>query len=89
MERRDCQQVIAKMLEKVPADNIEFIEDLKWNSKDASYKAPEEILQWQRTMNTLMKHIPNPTEDWEFEILSIFTTRSIEELKNAFKTKKI
>ena len=81
MKRRNCQTVIIEMLEKIPKDNIEFIKDLNWNFEDAAYKAPEETLQWERTMQTLQKHIPNPKEDWEFEVLSIYTTKSIEELK--------
>ena len=64
MKRRNCCVVILKMLEKVPEEKTEFIKDLKWNYNDASYKAPEETLQWQRTMQTLMNHIPAPTEEW-------------------------
>jgi hypothetical protein len=81
MERRNCGEVIEQMIKKIPPDKKEFIEDLHWNYEDASYKAPEETLQWQRTMETLQDHIPNPKEDWEYEVLSIFTTRSIDELK--------
>jgi hypothetical protein len=87
MERRNCQEIILKMLEKVPADKVDFIKDLRWNFDDAGYKAPEETLQWERTMHTVMIHIPNPKEDWEFEVLSIFTTKSIEGLREAFKNK--
>lgn len=82
MNRRICTQVITEMLSKVPKDKTKLIKDLNWNHNDASYKAPEETLQWQRTTETLMKHIPNPTEDWEWEVLSIFTTKSIDELKS-------
>ncbi len=81
MERRICTEVIAQMLEKIPKDKELLISDLQWNLEDASYKAPEETLQWQRTVNTLRKHIPHPQEDWEFEILSIWTTRPVDELK--------
>lgn len=81
MERRDCCAVIAQMLEKIPTVNEKFISDLKWNQEDASYKAPEETIQWSRTMQTLQQHIPTPVEEWEYEVLSIFTTRSIDELK--------
>ncbi|MCK4521048.1 MAG: hypothetical protein KAU20_00615 [Nanoarchaeota archaeon] len=81
MERRNCCQVIFKMLAKIPTEKTELIKDLKWNFEDASFKAPEESLQWERTQNTLIKHFPKPTEDWEFEVLSIFTTQSIEEIK--------
>lgn len=81
MKRRDCWQVIQSMIEQIPKDKEDFIKDLQWNYNDAIYKAPEETLQWQRTMNTLIKHIPKPLEDWEFKILNIFTTKSVEELK--------
>ena len=69
------------MIKEIPIDKKEFIDDLNWNFGDAMFKAPEETLQWHRTMNTLMKHIPKPIEDWEFKVLSIFTTKSIDELK--------
>jgi len=81
MERRNCQAIIKQMMEKIPSDKTEFIKDLEWNFEDAGYKAPEETLQWERTMKTLQKHIPDPSADWEFEVLSIFTTHSIDDLK--------
>lgn len=81
MERRNCCEVIRKMIEKIPEEHLEFIKALQWNYEDASYKAPEETLQWTRTMQTLQEHIPNPQQDWEYEILSIFTTKSVDQLK--------
>ena len=71
------------MLQKVPLTETDFIKDLEWNFEDASYKAPEETLQWQRTQQTLVKHIPVPKEEWQFEVLSIFTTQPIESIKSA------
>ena len=88
MERRNCQEVIIKMLEKVPADKTKLIKELNWNFEDAGYKAPEETIQWNRTMETLQNNLPNPVEDWEFEVLSIFTTRSVEDLRTAFIDQK-
>jgi hypothetical protein len=88
MERRNCQEVILKMLDRIPDTETEFIKALKWNLEDASYKAPEETLQWHRTMETLMKYIPNPKEDWEFVVLSIWTTKSIEEVKEMVKNRE-
>ena len=81
-ERRDCAQIINQMIDKIPTDQMDFIKALEWNRNDASYKAPEETLQWERTMQTIMKYIPAPTEEWEFEVLSIFTTHSIEKLRS-------
>ena len=85
MKRRNCTEVISAMLEKIPESEKLLISDLEWNLEDASYKAPEEVIQWERTMETLQKHIPAPTEDWHFEVLSIFTTHSIDTLKEIFK----
>ena len=76
------------MLTKIPDSQTSFIRALKWNFEDAAYKAPEETLQWERTQKTLMINIPKPLEMWEFEVLSIFTTKSIEELKDAINRER-
>ena len=81
MVRRLCHVVIEQMLKHVPEEQVEFIAALKWNQEDSSYKAPEENIQWERTMFTLQEYIPAPIQDWEYQVLSIFTTRSIDELK--------
>lgn len=81
MKRRNCAVVIQQMLSLIPEDQTDLISDLNWNMDDSLYKAPEESIQWVRTMETLYKHIPKPTEPWHFGILSIFTTKSIAELK--------
>ena len=85
MNRRDCSTVITEMLAKIPKsrDNVDFIEALDYNREDANYKAPEETIQWERTQQTLIKYIPIPKEDWQFEVLSIFTTQPIEAIKSA------
>lgn len=82
MTRRNRCAVITQMMVKIPQEKTELLKDLKWNYEDACYKAPEETLQWERAEQTLTKHLPNPTEDWEYEILSIFTTKPIKELKH-------
>jgi len=85
MQRRICTEVISEMLKKIPVSEKLLISDLEWNYEDASYKAPEETIQWKRTMETLMKHIDPPTKDWEYEVLSIFTMQPIDNLKEIFK----
>jgi len=81
-ERRNCCEVIQKMIEKVPADQTELIKDLQWNYDDASYKAPEEVIQWRRTLETLQKHMnPLPEHDWEFEVLAIFIDDTVETVR--------
>jgi len=85
MERRNCMAVIKEMVVEIPLNKKKLHKDLEWNFEDAFYKPPEETLQWERTMETLIKHIPKPRKEWEFKVLSIFTTKSIEELKKEFK----
>lgn len=85
MERRDCVQVIRQILEKVPAKKTKLIKDLKECENDANYKAPEETIQWINLGLVLEKHIPIPKKDWEWEVASIVTTKSIEELKEIIK----
>ena len=82
---RDCCVIITSMINLIPKDKVKFISDLEWNYEDASYKAPEERIQWHRTQETLVKHMPEPTEDWEFEVLSIFTTQPIDALRQSVK----
>ena len=81
MKRRDCMVVIEKMMEFIPKEKKELIKDLLWNHDDASYKAPEQQIQWERTRETLVKHIKEPKEDWEFKVLNEFTMIPIDELK--------
>lgn len=78
MNRRICTDVIQQMLDIIPENNTELIKDLQWNYEDASYKAPEETIQWIKTSQTLQKHISNPKEDWEFNVLS---TLPVDEIK--------
>ncbi len=87
MVRRNCVEVIKLMLKEIPLieENFNFIYNLKWNLNDASYKAPEQDIQWIRTSETLQKFIPNPNLDWHFQVLSIFTTKTINELKEIIK----
>lgn len=81
-KRRICTDVILEIKSKIPEEEKSFLSDLELNFEDASYKAPEQKIQWVRLSDTLQKHIPNPKEDWHFEVLSIFTTKSINELKD-------
>ena len=89
MERRICTQVINEMLKHIPTEKEEFIKDLLWNLNDSSYKAPEDTIQWERTMGTIQKHIPMPEQEWELEVCSIFTTKSVNDIKETVETFKI
>lgn len=86
---RNFGQVINQMIEKIPDDKVDFINELKKNYEDASYKAPEDVSPWNRTQLTLMKHIPQPENDWEFEVISIFTNKPIDGLRDAIHKVRI
>lgn len=81
MEKRHCVIVINQMIDKIPKTERDFLHDLNWNLEDAAYKAPEETIQWVNTAETLKVHIGKPSKEWHFEVLSIFSTISINELK--------
>lgn len=82
---RDCRTVIKEILNIIPKYQFNFIDALERNYDDAVYYPPESNIQWIRVHETLVKYILNPVEDWEFEVLSIFTTKSIDELKQLIK----
>lgn len=81
MKTRNFSEVIQDMIDKIPQDEVCFLNRLKEDMEDAFIKAPEETVQWHRVSETLQTHISNPNKDWHFEVLSIFTTKTIDELK--------
>ena len=80
--RRMCHQVIDQMLDKIPEDKVEFINDLKESRRNNIFHAPEQVLQWRDVQSILEEHIVRPTENWEYEVLSIFTRMTVSELKD-------
>ena len=83
---RECSEVIRLMMSKIPKSRKKFLEELEWNYNDSCYKPPEETIQWVRTHETLRRNIKlPPREDWEWEVLSIFTNKSVNELKEESK----
>lgn len=50
MERRDCCEVITKMLDTIPEEKTELIKDLQFNFENAGYEA----MQWQKTMQSMI-----------------------------------
>ena len=84
MERRNCCEVILEMIKEIPEEEAGLIDELNKDLEDASFKAPELTIQWDRTMRTLMNHLPKPSKDWHWKVLSIFTTKPVEALKAEF-----
>ena len=53
MQKRNCCGVIVQMIAIIPVENIEFIQSLEKDFESASYKAPEDTVQWDRVSETL------------------------------------
>lgn len=85
-DRRDCGTIIKQMLNHIPMSESVLREELEWNLNDAQYKAPEETIQWERTSETLNRHIKEPIKNWEFEVCSIFSTVPVEKLREISAT---
>lgn len=84
---RNLINVIDDMLDVVPKHNTELIEELERIKHDQIYRtAPESMVRWEEVSYVLMDYIPIPKEEWEFKVLSIWSTKSIEELKEYAKT---
>lgn len=80
---RNVVEIINKIIGHIPTDNNEvLIQRLILLSYDDSYRAPElKYMSWDDLAYELNHHIGMPKEDWQFEVYSILTTKSIEELK--------
>lgn len=79
---RDLATVISAMMQHVPdghALRIGFADVLD----SIPYTAPEAItLRWQSTFELLAAHIGDkPTEPWQWEVISVFSTKPVDILK--------
>jgi len=80
---RNLSNIIQQMIDEIPFDEQDFINNLKDNQSSVSCVAPELISMWWNVVyETLWCFIPEkPNEEWQFKILSIFSTKTVEELK--------
>jgi hypothetical protein len=81
MNKRNCVQTIEKILTYVPYEESNLRKALLHNRETAFYAAPENILSWESVFDTLLFHIYPPKKEWHFEVWSVFSTKSVEELK--------
>lgn len=81
---RDYREIVEQIMEKIPLSKKNFKSHLQGIYEDSFYKAPESRIPWDRTCEILNIHIPIPKEEWEYEIVSIFTTTPIEKLKETY-----
>ncbi len=81
---RDLVCVIDEILNVVPEKEKNFIRQLKRIQQDqATITAPENMVRWEEVSYALEDYLynPIPTKEWQFEILSIWSTKSTEEVK--------
>ena len=80
---RNLSNIIQQMIDEIPFDEQDFINNLKDNQSSVSCVAPELISMWWNEIHeTLWNFIPEkPNKEWQFKILSIFSTKTVEELK--------
>lgn len=80
---RNIRVVIDQMIECIPSDQTDFIEDLKACKHDARFRAPEDNVIWFKTHDVLREYLElgHPEEDWQFELISIFSTVPVDVIK--------
>lgn len=81
---RDLSEVIEEMLSIVPNTEERLIGRLKDNLESALYSAPEVIGRWwNEVYHTLTEELfdGNINMDWKLKVLSIFSTKPIDQLK--------
>jgi len=80
---RSLVNVIQEAINEIPETEIKFIKQLKHNQRNVPFTAPELMyIKWDEIHSILWKYIPEkPTEEWHFKVLSVFSTKSVDELK--------
>ena len=80
---RDLSNILQQIINEIPITEQEFTNNLKDNLSSVSCAAPELInMWWNEVHETLWNFIPEkPNKEWQFKILSIFSTKTVEELK--------
>jgi len=83
MADREITDVVDQIKTLVPQDKIEFIGRLDWVYQDACCRPPEDRRRsWEYLQQCLLKFIGlYPNEDWQFQVLSVFSTVTVEEIK--------
>ncbi len=81
---RNLVNVINEMVENIPESEIDLIKELERIKSDyIQWTAPESMVRWEEVSYTLQDYLynPKPTKEWQFKVLSIWSTKSIEEIK--------
>lgn len=66
----------------LPEESEFFRNNLTKISDEVWFQAPESDVPWIKLHDCLEDYMPEvPEEDWQWEVCSIVTTKSVEELK--------
>ena len=81
---RNLVNVIDAMIKNIPENEVDLIKELeRIKSDQIQWTAPESMVRWEEVSYVLQDSLynPKPKEEWEFQVLSIWSTKSIEEIK--------
>lgn len=80
-QTKDCKTIILEMIEIIPKDKENLIKDLREDYEFYLLGQMPEQLQWRQTIGTLYRYIQKPSDDWEYQVVSLFTNKSVDEIK--------
>lgn len=80
---RNIVEIINKIIGHIPTDNNEvLIQRLITVADDSVYRSPElKYMTWADLSEVLNYYIGEPKEEWHFEVFSILTALSVEQLE--------
>lgn len=79
---RNIRYVIEQIVQATPKNQENFIKRLYKISADSMCQAPESTAYWEKLQECLWEYIGYiPRKEWEWEVCSIMTTMSVEELE--------
>lgn len=75
MTTKNIGEIVEQIKAVLPADQVEFVQDLDTLIKDAPYVAPEAHSSLWRSLEAfIQRHCCHPPgEDWQFKVLAIFS----------------
>ena len=83
---RNISNVINSIREDVPESETDLLERLDWIIADAACRAPELMsISWNYLGSALHKFISEPSEEWHFQVISEFSTQTVDEIKALYK----
>lgn len=83
---RDLAKLINEMLKLIPKEETTLRRNLEAIQTSVYYTAPEVMVDrfWEVSQN-LNTYLPSLVENWQFQIVSIFTEIPEQELRDAMK----